>query len=76
MELEKLKLTDKRKEICERLGFNSSRDIISYYPFRYDEYTSVAYKDFKIGSQVCFSGELITYPSTYKETYTFYIRQM
>ena len=67
MELEKLKLTDKRKEICERLGFNSSKDIISYYPFRYDEYTSVAYKDFKIGNQVCFSGELITYPSTFRK---------
>ena len=34
----KLKLTDKRKLICERLSFKNSRDILSYYPYRYEEY--------------------------------------
>lgn len=67
MDLEKLKLTEKRREICERLDLNDSMDIISYYPFRYDEYNKVAYKDFKVGNQVCFSGELVTYPSTFRK---------
>lgn len=66
MELQKLKLTPKRLEICEKLGFNDSQDIISYYPFRYEEYSEVAYKDFVVGSQVSFVGELVSYPSTFR----------
>ena len=66
MELEKLKLTDKRKEICERLNLNNSDDILSYYPFRYEEYNIVPYSEFKVGSQVCFTGELVSYPSTFR----------
>lgn len=67
MDLNQLKLTPKRKEICEKLDLNSSNDILSYYPFRYEEYEKVAYKDFKIGSQVCFVGELVSYPSTFRK---------
>jgi len=67
MDLNQLKLTPKRKEICEKLNLNDSNDILSYYPFRYEEYEKVAYKDFKIGSQVCFVGELVSYPSTFRK---------
>ncbi len=67
MDLNQLKLTLKRKEICEKLNLNDSNDILSYYPFRYEEYEKVAYKDFKIGSQVCFVGELVSYPSTFRK---------
>ena len=67
MDLEKLKLTDKRKQICEKLSLNNSEDILSYYPFRYEEHEKVAYKDFRVGSQVCFVGELVSYPSTFRK---------
>ena len=67
MTIEELKLTDKRKQICERLSLETSDDILSYYPFRYEEYTEVKYADFKEGSNVCFSGELISYPSTFRK---------
>ena len=66
MELKDLKLTPKRKQICERLNLLDSESILSYYPFRYEEYEKVAYSDFKIGSQVCFTGELLSYPSTFR----------
>ncbi len=66
MKIDELKLTPKRKQICERLSFEDSEDIISYYPFRYEEYEKVPYKDFKIGSQICFVGELASYPSTFR----------
>ena len=66
MELSKLKLTDKRKMICEKLGFNNSKDILSYYPFKYENYQEVHYKDFRLGDVVCFEAELITYPSTFR----------
>lgn len=67
MNLNDLKLTPKRKQICERLDLNDSSDILTYYPFRYEEYEKVAYKDFKVGSQVCFVGQLVSYPSTFRK---------
>ena len=66
MNLNELKLTPKRKEICEKLSLNDSDEILSYYPFRYEENEPVPYSDFKAGSQVCFVGELVTYPSTFR----------
>ena len=66
MEINELKLTPKRQQICEKLNLNNSDEILSYYPFRYEEYEKVAYCDFKIGSQVCFTGELVSFPSTFR----------
>ncbi|MBQ6559390.1 MAG: ATP-dependent DNA helicase RecG [Erysipelotrichaceae bacterium] len=67
MKLEELKLTPKRKEICERLELHDSSDILSYYPYKYEEFVLVHYDDFRIGAQVCFSGELVSYPSTFRK---------
>ena len=66
MKLSELKLTPKRKEICERLGFEECEDVLSYYPFRYEMNEKVPYKDFRIGAQICFVGELVSYPSTFR----------
>ncbi len=66
MNLSELKLTPKRKEICEKLGFECSDDILSYYPFRYEEYEKTPFSLFREGSQVCFVGELVSYPSTFR----------
>ena len=67
MELSDLKLTPKRKEICEKLDLKDSDAILSYYPFRYEMNEKVPYKDFRIGAQVCFVGELVSYPSTFRK---------
>ena len=67
MKLEDLKLTPKRKEICERLELSDSSAILSYYPYRYEEFSPVRYNDFRIGAQVCFQGELVSYPSTFRK---------
>ncbi len=66
MDLNELKLTDKRKSICQRLGLNSSDDILRYYPFKYEQYTYTHYRDFRMGERVVFDGELISYPSTFR----------
>jgi len=66
MELEKIKLTKKRAEICERLELRNTEDVFSYYPIRYEIYEKTEYKDFVIGRQVCFVGELISFPSTFR----------
>ena len=67
MNLDKLKLTDKRRQICERLDLQSSEEILNYYPFKYESYSEVHYQDFKEGSNVCFKGELISSPSTFRK---------
>ena len=66
MNIDALKLTDKRKTICEKLGFKTTEDILSYYPYKYDEYQLVHYKDFKYGETVTFECELISSPSTFR----------
>ena len=66
MELKDLKLTNKRLEICNRLELKDSNDILSYYPFKYDNVTISHYKDFVVGQTVTFEGELLTYPSTFR----------
>ena len=67
MNLDELKLTEKRKQICERLCFENSDDILSYYPFKYEMFSEVHYEDFKEGTNVCFKGELISSPSTFRK---------
>ena len=67
MELNDLKLTDKRKKICERYGFLDTNDILNFYPFRYDELELVDYKDFIVGNQVVFEAELISYPTIFRK---------
>ena len=66
MELKELKLTNKRLEICNRLELKDSNDILSYYPFKYDNLVVTHYKDFVVGQNVVFEGELLTYPSTFR----------
>lgn len=66
MNLDELKLTDKRKLICQRLDLNNSDDILHYYPFKYEQYIYTHYDDFKAGEKVVFDGELISYPSTFR----------
>lgn len=66
MNIKDLKLTDKRIEICNRLGLNNSKDILSYYPFKYDELKITHFKDFVDGTQVFFEAELLSSPSTFR----------
>lgn len=66
MEIKDLKLTPKRKEILDRLSLYSIKDIVSYYPFKYEEHRITHYNDFKVGENVFFEGELSSYPSTFR----------
>ena len=67
MNLDELKLTDRRRQICKRFGFNDSRDILSYYPYKYDEYEITPYSCFRQGNQVVFEAEVISAPTTFRK---------
>ena len=69
MKISELKLTEKRKTICDRLGFTTTQDVLSYYPFKYDELYRKHYFEFKEGDDVFFEGELISAPSIYRYAY-------
>ena len=66
MDLQDLKLTNKRQEICSRLDLKSVEDVLSYYPFKYEDYQITPYNSFKIGENVVFEGEMISSPSTFR----------
>ncbi|MGM9959619.1 MAG: ATP-dependent DNA helicase RecG [Erysipelotrichaceae bacterium] len=66
MNLNELKLTDRRKEICRRLDLNDSHDILHYYPYRYENYQLTPYKSFREGMNVFFEAELLTSPYVYR----------
>ena len=54
--MEKIKLTPKRKEIIELMGFNSIFDVLKYYPYRYDHYKHEIPTYSKHDKKVCFEG--------------------
>ena len=66
MNLNELKLTDRRKEICRRLNLNDSHDILHYYPYRYENYQLTPYKSFREGMNIFFEAELLTSPYVYR----------
>ena len=66
MDLEELKLTDKRMNICKRLDLKDSDDILHYYPFKYEEFNLTHYADFKEGERVVFEALLISRPTTFR----------
>ena len=67
MLIDKLKLTDKRKQICDRFGFLDSEDILSFYPYKYEEYTLIPFSEFKEGHQVAFEATLISKPTMFRK---------
>lgn len=66
MEIRDLKLTKRRSEIVERLGLSTVKDILAYYPMRYEVNEISKYEDFNIGARVVFIGEILTHPSTFR----------
>lgn len=47
-----IKLTQKNREILEKMGISELTDILSYYPYRYDEIKYIPFKDWKIGDKI------------------------
>ena len=67
LEIQKLKLTPKRLETVKKLGLNTTEDIISYYPVRYENYEITPFAEFSANERVVFVGEIITVPSIWQE---------
>lgn len=66
MELQDLRLTPHRLEICKKLSLFTIEDILRYYPSRYEERVIVPYTQWKVGMNVLFGGEMISSLSSYR----------
>lgn len=66
MNINELKLTPRRMEICQRLNLNTVEDILRYYPYRYEKISKVHYSEFKIGENVVIDCELLKSPSVFR----------
>lgn len=66
MHLEELKLTPRRRAILDSLDIKSVEDLLMYYPYRYEENVVKDFKEWNVGDNVIFEGELLTYPSTFR----------
>lgn len=64
MEIRDLKLTDRRKRILESLNLFSIKDILEYYPYRYEYYKRTPFISFKENSNVLFECVIISKPVT------------
>jgi len=67
MNITELKLTPKRKNIIERFAFETCQDILSFYPFKYEEYEITPYDSFVLGYQVVFEAEVISRPTMFRK---------
>ncbi len=47
-----IKLTPKNREVLQKMGISKLTDILSYYPYRYEEIKYIPYRDWKIGDKV------------------------
>ena len=66
MEIKDLKLTKRRLEIVERLELKTVKDILAYYPMRYELNEISKYADFKVGSRIVFMAEILKNPTTFR----------
>ncbi len=57
--LDTLKLTDKRREIVEIMGFNSVEEILEHYPSRYEINYLNKKEEFIKGARVTFKGKVL-----------------
>ncbi|MCF0115398.1 MAG: DEAD/DEAH box helicase, partial [Erysipelotrichaceae bacterium] len=62
--LKECKLTSKRIEILDKLGCTSVEEVLTYYPFRYEQIESKPFSEWLLKDKVVFEGTLITYPKT------------
>ena len=64
MEIKDLKLTEKRKQILDSLNLHLIKDILEYYPYRYEYNKRTSFDEFKENSTVLFECVIASKPIT------------
>ncbi len=63
MDLKKLKLTQRRLAILEKMNIHSIEELLHVYPFRYESVEAVPFNQWEKGDSVAFEGLICSAPS-------------
>ena len=66
MDLKELQLTPRRLAILKALDISDVEGLLRYYPYRYEENVTKAFKEWQKGDNLLFEGRLLSYPGTYR----------
>lgn len=62
--LKDCKITPKKRELFELMGITNSDELLSYYPFRYEQLECKPYEEWKLKDRIVIEARLITYPKS------------
>lgn len=62
MELKKLRISDKKIEVLNKMGIKDSMDLLTYYPFRYEEHTFTPLDSWEKDMNVSFEAVIASFP--------------
>lgn len=60
MDLKELRISDKKIEVLATLGIHYVQDLLSHYPFRYEEITRMNRTQWRIDQKICIEGLILT----------------
>ncbi len=57
-----IKITEKNKEVLKRMGIGKLTDILSYYPYRYEEIKCLPFKEWNVGDKIIIRATVVDKP--------------
>ncbi len=60
MNLKEIKISDKKIEVLQQMKINSVQDLLTHYPFRYEENETKPFSMWQVGDRVCFEAMIIS----------------
>lgn len=69
MELKALKISDKKIALLNSMGIGKAEDLLTYYPFRYEQIEFIPYENWEKGGKVALEGTIITRASVFRYGY-------
>ena len=60
MDLSVLKISEKKKEILRSMKLYTVEDLLSHYPFRYEENEVIPFDKWEKGDRVCFEALIVS----------------
>lgn len=60
MDLKGLRISDRRREILNAMNIVTLEDIVTYYPYRYEQIEKIPFEKWEKGTKVAFEGKIIS----------------
>lgn len=64
--LKECRIPPKKRELFLQMGIETSEDLLSYYPFRYEQLQCKPYDEWKTKDRIVIEARLITYPRSFR----------